>query len=168
MFKELIEKLNSLKSSWLYDTKTLEMVIELSESYKPKVLDEPDIYGRWLNVNVWGHVAYFDVIENDNVFYAKTDEGIKPVNEIGGLWIHVLPETETKNADRKPKVLDKPDSEGWWWTYDEDGRLYDCFHVVESEGMLQVRDQRRNLYIKLVSEMLSNLKWQKAIMPEME
>ena len=94
----------------------VDSVLKTIESYKPRWVDKPepnDWYwitdfcnmgiqcvdnpnncGRWLNVNAWGHVKYFDVIEKDNVFYAKTDEGMTPTNEIGGQWIHVLPETE--------------------------------------------------------------------------
>lgn len=69
--------------------------------------------------------------------------------------------------ESKPQVLDKPDSEGWWWTYDEKG-LYDCFQVISSDGLLVVRDQRRNLYFKLCSKMLFGLKWIKADIPKHE
>jgi hypothetical protein len=107
MFKELIEKIKAINNDGKLDSNSYmvgryygieyakQSVIEIIQSYKPKVMDNPDCYGRWMNVNYWGHVAYFDVVKRDNALFAKMDDEDEflPVSEIGGLWIHVLLKT---------------------------------------------------------------------------
>jgi hypothetical protein len=59
MFKELIEKIKALKDSNIEELAQLESlnykqlideVLEVIESYKPKVLDKPDYPGAWLRL----------------------------------------------------------------------------------------------------------------------
>lgn len=79
-----------------------------NKEVKSQVLDNPDNCGLWLNVNIWGHVIYFEIIEDDNKFYARTVEGTIPCEDIGGQWIHVILESkETKLIDKDTlKCLD--------------------------------------------------------------
>ncbi len=67
----------------------------------------------------------------------------------------------------KPESLDRPDSEGWWFLVFENGKIFDCVQVVESDiGEFEV--MVNDFYVPVTDNAYSCFKWINANAPESE